>query len=178
MNKYKRIIAIILIALSIYLIVSDEIEYSKLSFEEKVLNEMNFDTFDDERPIDKIVFICDTEDGYVCVATSSEEELINYGYLKTDGNKLSLEGKSFFSFPLIIYNDDPAQLFRINVLNSDNDYYFGCYQHKDGMQIIVNNSEIETHNFNLNYLGENYNIDFWFLRSEKEPNVSIKENQE
>lgn len=177
MRKIKRILAIIMLMLALYLFIIDEIEYSKLSFEEKALIEMNFDAFVDERPVDKIVFTFDTGDGYICVATSSKDELVHYGFLEKKGRKLSLEGKCFFSFPLIVYNEDPTQLFTINVLDSDNDYFFGCYQHKENVKIIANNNEIETHSFELTYSGENYKMDFWFLCSAEEPDVLVKETQ-
>lgn len=174
----KKILPILLVVLSlafIFFTVAEKVSYSKLSFEEKILQEMNFDQILDETSVDNIILLKEAEEGYFCVATSSEEELVNFGYIKEKNDKLEFAGKSFSSIPMIVHNEDPTAYLKTKILNfSDKNFYYGCFQHRDGLQLTVNDSEAEIHNFTLNYRGEEFNMDFWFVCSEKEPTVTLK----
>ncbi|MGN0486490.1 MAG: hypothetical protein ACI4GB_04585 [Acutalibacteraceae bacterium] len=154
--------------------IHEKITYSQLSFDEKVLEIMNYDNIFNEKSVDKIVFIKEVEGGYFCVATSSEENLVNFGYIREEKGKLEFAGKSFSSLPLVIYNEDPTAFLRTSILNfSEKDYYYGCYQHKDDLRIMVNDSEVEIDNFTLNYGGNDFNMDFWLVCSDVEPTVKV-----
>lgn len=174
-KKLKLVASIICFSLAIYLTIDEKITYNNMSFEEKILQEMNFDSFSDENSVDNIVLLDETLEGYFCVAISSEEELVNFGYIENKKNKLELEGKSFSSIPMIVYNEDPTLFSRTKILNSsEKDFYYGCYQHKDGLKVFVDDCEVKLYNFTLNYKDKEFNMDFWFVCSENEPTVVIK----
>ena len=175
MKKKIAITLIIVLALfAVFSIVHEKITYTQMSFEDKILNAMNFDNFENKIYIDDIVFLEEAEDGHFCVATSSSEETVHFGYIREKDVELEFAGKSFSSIPMIVYNDDPTMFLRTSILNfSEKDFYYGCYQHQENLQVKVNDSEVEIHNFSLSYNGETYNMDFWLVCSENEPVVEI-----
>lgn len=76
--------------------------------------------------------------------------------------------------PLIVHNEDPVSFLRTSILNfSEKDYYYGCYQHNDNLKVMVNDDEAKIYNFTLNYAGNNYDMDFWLVCSDKDPVVKI-----
>ncbi len=176
----RKVLSAILVICVVYLVGSTIYEratYSEPSFDEKVLEVMNYDETAGTKNVDNIVFITEVDGGYFCVATASAEETVHFGYIREENGKLEFAGKSFSSLPLIIYNEDPTAFLRTSILNySEKDYYYGCFRHKDDLQIIVNDSEAEIHNFILNYQGETFNMDFWLVRSESEPTVIVKDS--
>lgn len=174
----KKKIVIVLLTITAVLIafstIYEKISFSQLSFEEKILQVMNEDNFSDEKSVDRIVFIKDVDNGYFCVATSSEENLVNFGYIRDHNGKLEFAGKSFSSLPLIVYNEDPTAFLRTSILNfSEKDFYYGCYQHQDNLRILVNGSETEIDHFTLSDSGKDFDMDFWLVCSDKEPTVAI-----
>lgn len=174
--KKKIVFALLLVCLVFFAgsTIYEKITFSRLSFDDKILEIMNDDNFSDDKSVDKLVFIKEVDGGYFCVATSSEEKLVNFGYIREENGKLEFAGKSFSSLPLIVYNEDPTAYLRTSILNfSEKDYYYGCYQHKDDLRITVNDSEVKIHNFTLNYMGNDFNMDFWLVCSDREPTVQI-----
>lgn len=175
-NK-KKIFAVLFVILVVYLVgmtAWDKISYSKLSVDEKILVQMNYDEMEGTMSVDNLIWKTEVEDGYFCVAVSSEEGLVNFGYIRNNNSKLEFAGKSFSNLPMIVYNEDPTLFQRTSILNfSEKDFYYGCYQHNDNLKVIVNDSETEIYNFTLNYSGKDFNMDFWFVCSENEPTVEI-----
>ena len=119
--------------------IQDKIEYSRLSFDEKILFLINTDNFENKIIVDEIVFmkevfVSDDENGYFCVATSSSEETINFCYIRDKNGKLEFAGKSIADLNAIIENKDPAAFGQTSILNfSKIDFYFGCYCHADNL---------------------------------------------
>lgn len=152
----------------------DKTSYSKLSLDEKILELMNSDEMSGVNSVDTFVWKTEAENGYFCVAVSSEEELVNFGYIINTDNQLEFAGKSFLSLPMVVYNEDPTLFQRTSILNfSEKDFYYDCYQHNDDLQVIVNDSKVEMYNFTLNYSGKDFKMDFWIICSETEPTVEI-----
>lgn len=173
-KKIVFVLLIIVIFISAFSMIREKVAFSQLSFDEQVLEIMNTDNFSDNKSVDKIVFINEVDDGYFCVATSSEEDLVNFGYIRNNDGKLEFAGKSFSSLPLIVHNEDPTSFLRTSILNfSEKDYYYGCYQHNDNLKVMVNDDEAKIYKFTLNYAGNNYDMDFWLVCSDKEPVVKI-----
>lgn len=174
MKKFFAVVFIVLIVFSVGMTALDKISYSKLSLDEKILELMNSDEMSGVNSVDTFVWKTEAENGYFCVAVSSEEELVNFGYVINNGSQPEFGGKSFLSLPMVVYNEDPTLFQRTSILNfSEKDFYYGCYQHNDDLQVIVNGSEVEIYNFTLNYLGEEFEMDLWFVCSETEPTVNI-----
>ncbi len=173
MGKKLRLVILIVCALMfVYFAVDEKLTNNNMSFDEKVLEIMNFDELSGTKNVDNIAFIAEVDDGYFCVGTASKEETVHFGYIKEKNGKLEFAGKSFSSLPMIVYNEDPTYFLRTKILNiSDKNFYYGCYQHKDDIKVIVDNNEVDIHNFQLMYKDEEFNMDFWFVSSEKEPNV-------
>ena len=135
---------------------------------------MNFDEMSGTKYVDGIAFITEVEDGYFCVGTASSDETVHFGYIKEKNGKSEFAGKSFSSLPVIVYNQNPSEFLRTNILNfSEKDFYYGCYQHNENVEIMINGSKAEIYNFTLNYNEEKYNMDFWLVCSEKKPTVTI-----
>lgn len=175
----KKILLVIFLICSVYFVFSiihDKVSYSELSFEEKILEIMNFDEISGTKNVDNIVLLTEVDGGYFCVATASGDETVHFGYIIEENGKLEFAGKSFSSLPMIVFNQNPAEFLRTSILNfSKNDFYYGCYQHKDGVNLVINNSEAVIYNFTLNYSGKDYNMDFWLVCSENEPDIKIIE---
>lgn len=171
----KKVLAVILAVCIICLVGStiyEKVSYSNLSFEEKILEIMNCDEMSGTKYVDSVVLLTEVDGGYFCVATASSDETVHFGYIREENGELEFAGKSFSSLSLIVNNEDPIEFLRTSILNfSEKDYYYSCYQHKDDIKIMVNDTEAEIHNFTLSYLGEEYNMDLWFVCSENEPIV-------
>lgn len=174
MKKFFAVVFIVLIVFSVGMTVFDKISYSKLSLDEKILELMNSDEMSGVNSVDTFVWKIEAENGYFCVTVSSEEELVNFGYIINNDSQLEFAGKSFLSLPAVVYNEDPTLFQRTSILNfSEKDFYYGCYQHNDDFQVIVNDKEVDIYNFTLNYLGEEFKMDLWFVCFETEPTVEI-----
>ena len=173
----KKTLAVILTICIIYLIgftVYEKVSYSNLSFDEKVLEIMNFDEFTGTKYVDGIAFITEVEDGYFCIATASSDNTVHFGYIRDNNGNLEFAGKSFSSLPLIIYNQNPSEFLRTSILNfSEKDFYYCCYQHNENAEITIDGKKAEIYNFTLNYKEKEYTMDFWLVCSEKEPTVTI-----
>lgn len=174
----KKILAAIFIICVLFFVGStiyEKVAYSKLSFDEKILEIMNFDEISGTKNVDNIVSLIEVDGGYFCIGTASVEETVHFGFIKEENNKLEFGGKSFSSIPVIVYNDDPTSFLRTSILNfSEKDFYYGCYQHKDDLNVLVNDNQVEIHNFSLNYQGKEFDMDFWLVCSENEPTVTVK----
>ncbi len=179
-QKIKKIVPIILVICVIYIIavnVSDKLEYSNLTFEEKILEAMNTNDFMSETgegSADKIVYLEEVDGGYFCIATSSEFKEISFGYISENDSKLEYAGESFGQIDSYIYNEDPTLTYSTSILNfSDSEWYYGFYQHKDGTKVTVGGEEVPIQNFSIDYNGESFNMDFWLVRSNEKPSVEI-----
>lgn len=164
---------IVLIVFSVGMTVLDKTRDSKLLLDEKILELINSDEMSGVNCDDTFVWKTEAENGYFCDAVSSEEEIVNCGYITNNDNQPEFAGKSFLSLPMVVYNEDPTLFQRTSILNySEKNFYYGCYQY-DNLQVIVNDCKVEIYNFTLNYPGEDFNMDFWFVGSETEPTVEI-----
>ena len=173
-KKVLIIIFVLCVIFSVGSAVYDKIADTELTFEEKVLEVMNDDEMSGTEYVDNIIYLTEVEGGYFCVATASSDETVHFGYLRQENEKLELAGKSFSSVAMIVNNDDPTIFLRTSILNfSEKDYYYGCYQHKEDINLTVDGVNLEIHNFELNYNGKEYNMDFWFVCSEDEPLITL-----
>lgn len=165
---------IVLIVFAVGMSALNKINYSKLSLDEKILELMNSDEMSGVNSVDTFIWKTEAENGYFCVTVSSEEELVNFGYVRNNNGQPEFAGKSFLSLPAVAYNEDPTLFQRTSILNfSEKDFYYGCYQHNDNYHVTVNDEEVDIYNFTLNYLGEEFEMDLWFVCSETEPIVEI-----
>ena len=173
----KKLLVIILVFCFVFSVGStiyDKIADGELTFEEKVLQVMNDDEMSGTKYVDNIIYLTEVDDGYFCVATASSDETVHFGYLRQENEELELAGKSSSSVAMIVANDDPTIFLRTSILNfSEKDYYYGCYQHKEDINLTVDGVNLEIHNFELNYNGKEYNMDFWFVCSEDEPLITL-----
>ncbi|MBQ8783743.1 MAG: hypothetical protein IJZ57_08235 [Clostridia bacterium] len=175
-KKALIIIFIFCVLFSVGSIINDKIADNELTFEQKVLDIMNYDELTGNKNVDTITFLTEVDGGYFCVGTASSDETIHFGYIREENGKLEFGGKSFSSLPMIVNNEDPKIFLRTSILNfSKKDYYYGCYQHKNDIQLTVNGSDVETHSFNLTYNNKVYTMDFWLVCSENEPIVEWEE---
>ncbi len=179
-QKIKKIAPIILVICVVYIVavnVFDKIEYSKLTFDEKILEVMNTNDFMSETgegSADKIVYLEEVDGGYFCVATSSEFEEISFGYIRENDGELEYAGESFGQIDSYIYNENPTLTYSTSILNSsDTEWYYGFYQHKEGTKVTVNGEEVPIQNFSIDYNGESVNLDFWLVQCEEKPSVEI-----
>ena len=72
MKKIAPIILVICVVCIVAVNVFDKIEYSKLTFDEKILEAMNTNDFMSETgegSADKIVYLQEVDGGYFCIAT-------------------------------------------------------------------------------------------------------------
>lgn len=176
--KKKALIFIFVfcVLFSVGSIIYKKIVGNELTFEEKVLEIMNYDEFSSTQNVDNIVLITEVDGGYFCVGTASVEETAHFVFIKEENGKLEFGGKSFSSLPMIVNNEDPTIFLRTSILNfSEKDYYYGCYQHKDDVHLTIDGADVEIHNFNLNCNDKDYNMDFWLVCSENEPVVVLEE---
>ena len=88
MKKIFVVVFIVLITCSVGMTVLDKINYSKLSLDEKILELMNSDEISGVNSVDTFVWKTEVEDGYFCVAVSSEEELVNFGYIRNNNRRI------------------------------------------------------------------------------------------
>ena len=175
-KKALIFIFIFCVLFSVGSIIYDKIADNELTFEEKVIEIMNYDEFSGTQNVDNIVLITEVDGGYFCVGTASAEETVHFVFVKQENGKLEFGGKSFSSLPMIVNNEDPTSFLRTNILNfSSKDCYYSCYQHKDDIQLTVNGADVETHSFNLTYNNKVYTMDFWLVCSENEPIVEWEE---
>ncbi len=179
-QKIKKIAPIILVICVLYIVavnVFDKIEYSKLTFDERILEAMNTNDFMSETgegSADKIVYLEEVDGGYFCVATSSEFEEISFGYIRENDGELEYAGESFGQIDSYIYNEDPTLTYSTSILNfSDSEWYYGLYQHKDGVKVTANGEDMPIQNFSIDYNGESFNMDFWLVQCEEKPSVEI-----
>lgn len=176
--KKKALIFIFIfcVIFSIGSIIYDKIADNELTFEQKVLEIMNYDELSGTKNVDNIIFLTEVDGGYFCVGTASSDETIHFGYIREENEKLEFAGKSFSSLSMIVNNEDPTIFLRTSILNfSEKDYYYGCYQHKDDVHLTIDGADVEIHNFNLNCNDKDYNMDFWLVCSENEPIVTLEE---
>ena len=174
-KKVLVIIFVFLVVFSVGSTIYDKIADNELTFEEKVLETMNDAEISGTKYVDNIVYLTEVDDGYFCVGTASSDETVHFGYLRQDNEKIELAGKSFSSLAMIVNNEDPTIFLRTSILNfSAKDYYYGCYQHKDDVHLTVDGVNIEIQNFNLNYNGKEYNMDFWLVCSKGEPLITLE----
>ena len=174
-KKVLVIIFVFLVVFSVGSTIYDKIADNELTFEEKVLETMNDAEISGTKYVDNIVYLTEVDDGYFCVGTASSDETVHFGYIRQDNEKLELAGKSSSSLAMIVNNEDPTIFLRTSILNfSTKDYYYGCYQHKDDVHLTVDGVNIEIHNFNLNYNGKEYNMDFWLVCSKGEPLITLE----
>lgn len=174
----KKVLAILFVFCVLFSVVSliyNKIAKDELTFEEQVLELMNYDELSGAQNVDNVVFITEVDGGYFCVGTASKEDTVHFVFIKEENGELEFGGKSFSSLSMITNNENPTAFGRTSILNSgEKDYYYGCYQHKDDSLITVNGTDAEIHNFSLKYSGKNYSMDFWLVCSEKEPIVFEK----
>lgn len=99
---------------------------------------MNSDEMSGVNSVDTFVWKTEAENGCFCVTVSSEEELVNFGCIINNDSQLEFAGKSFLSLPLVVFNEDPTLFQRTSILDfCEKDFYYGCYQHNDDLQVIV-----------------------------------------
>ncbi len=95
MKKRKFALIFCVFAL-IYIVgstVYDNIEYSKMSLEEKVMEVMSVEKFQGDKPyVDNILLLEEVEGGYFCVSQSTEYDEINFGYIKDKKVSLNSAG--------------------------------------------------------------------------------------
>ncbi|MBO5396181.1 MAG: hypothetical protein J6A97_04795 [Clostridia bacterium] len=175
-KKVLIFIFIFCVIFSVGSIIYDKIADNELTFEEKVLEIMNYDEFSGTQNVDDIVLITEVDGGYFCVGTASVEETAHFVFVKEENGKLEFGGKSFSSLPMIVNNEDPTSFLRTSILNfSEKDYYYGCYQHKHDVHLIINGADAKIQSFNLRYNNKDYTMDFWLVCSENEPIVTLEE---
>ena len=181
-KKSKLTIAVILAVLAaafVYMETREYIEKRDATFEDKILECMNFDTaFGGE--IDRIDFITEALGGYIGVGSSTKDGLLNFVYIEDDGGSLALSGKTTVSAEVFIYNDDFETAKRVKIANrySESHIYFNCYPHKDGLVPYVDGTKVTVYNFDITFGKKTYNMDFWFTKSENPPTVTTQNTAE
>lgn len=174
-KKVLGFIFIFCVLFSVGSIIYDKIADKELTFEQKVLDIMNYDELTGTKNVDTIIFLTEVDGGYFCVGTASSDETIHFEYIREENGKLEFGGKSFSNLAKIISNEDPTTFGRTSVLNfNKKDYYYGCFQHKDDLHLAIDGVEVEIYNFNLNYNDKDYRMDFWLICSENEPIVTLE----
>ena len=173
-KKVLVIIFVFCVVFSVGSTIYEKIANNELTFEEKVLEVMNDDEMAGTKYVDNIIYLTEVDGGYFCIGTASSDETIHFGYLRQENEKLEFAGKSFSRLSMIVNNEDPTIFLRTSILNfSEKDYYYGCYQHKEDINLTVDGVDLEIHNFELNYNGKEYNMDFWLICSESEPLITL-----
>ena len=104
-KKVLGFIFIFCVLFSVGSIIYDKIADKELTFEQKVLDIMNYDELTGTKNVDTIIFLTEVDGGYFCVGTASSDETIHFEYIREENGKLEFGGKSFSNLAKIISNE-------------------------------------------------------------------------
>lgn len=182
----KRDIIIISVCLVVLIVSSisgyiDKKNSTPKTFEESIIYALRSDEESDDNPVPKrLDSKIETDDGYICVAeTMSGEKALIFGYvIVEDNDEIKCKAHSMSSAELSLYNDDYEWFRRLKILNfSKTDFYYNCFPYNEDISIYADGEKLPIYSFDLNFDGKDYKMGFCFVRSEKEPIVTVKKGQ-
>ncbi len=179
----KRDVIIVSVCLIVFLVAGvfeliDKKNSAPKTLEESIIYALRSDDESADNPVPKrLDSKIETNDGYICVAeTLSEEKALIFGYIIVEKNgKISCKGHSMSSVELSLYNDDYEWFRRLKILNfSKTNFYYNCFPYDENISIYANGEKLPIYTFDLSFNGKDYKMGFCFVRSEKEPEVTVK----
>ncbi len=181
-SKARKVIDLVILSIAVFYLVfnfiNNKTEYSKMSFNDKILYAVNDLEFEDVIIADKILLLQEVKDGYVCVVSESNDSGVHFCYIKKDKDELLMLGETTSSKILYIKNNLYSSYNRLHISNfSKEHFYFNCYVHNEEIaKVFANNEELVIHHFQLEHESVVYDMDFWFVRSENPPEIKIEKS--
>ncbi|MDD6527791.1 MAG: hypothetical protein PUF31_08350 [Oscillospiraceae bacterium] len=179
-GKKKRIVNIVLILLVIVCFAVWAIDYFKmpnedLTLEQRVISVLDGSEMDSANAVENVCLLEKIDDGYMCVAVNKSGKLI-FAYFVEDSFSdcgLAMKARLVTAAESYVNNTNPIKTFSFTMSNLDKrSIYFGCYQSDAVADINVDGKGVKQYKATVNIGGMDYELNFWFVISEKAPLLS------